>query len=110
MVDMQFLVVGFRHKNKAKHKVQQISLFHHNNNNLKQCMSTARDPSECKDFREDYLECLHHKKEFQRTNAVQAEADRQRGEEAGKILEKVEKHIWDTSWGEVKGKDEEEKA
>ena len=73
-------------------------------------MSTARDPSECKDFREDYLECLHHKKEFQRTNAVLAEADRQRGEEAGKILEKVEKHIWDTSWGEVKGKDEEEKA
>ena len=40
----------------------------------------------------------------------QAEADRQRGEEAGKILEKVEKHIWDTSWGEVKGKGEEEKA
>jgi NADH dehydrogenase (ubiquinone) Fe-S protein 5 len=70
------------------------------------CMSTASDPSDCKDVREDYLECLHHKKEFQRANAIQAEADRQRGEEAGKILEKIEKHVYDQSWAEVKKKEE----
>jgi len=46
------------------------------------------------------------KKEFQRTNAIQAEADRQRGEEAGKILEKIEKHIYDQSWAEVKKKED----
>ena len=73
-------------------------------------MSTAEDPSECKDVREDYLECLHHKKEFQRANAIQAEADRQRGEEATKIWAKIEKHVNDTSWGEVKKEGEEEKA
>ena len=76
----------------------------------KQCMSTAEDPSECKDVREDYLECLHHKKEFQRANAIQAEADRQRGEEATKIWAKIEKHVNDTSWGEVKKEGEGEKA
>lgn len=74
------------------------------------CMSTAEDPSECKDVREDYLECLHHKKEFQRANAIQAEADRQRGEEATKIWAKIEKHVNDTSWGEVKKEGEGEKA
>ena len=76
----------------------------------KQCMSTAEDPSECKDVREDYLECLHHKKEFQRANSIQAEADRQRGEEATKIWAKIEKHVNDTSWGEVKKEGEGEKA
>lgn len=28
-----------------------------------QCMSKAEDPKDCKDFRDDYLECLHHRKE-----------------------------------------------
>jgi len=79
---------------------------HFNDTHIIKCMSTASDPSDCKDVREDYLECLHHKKEFQRTNAIQAEADRQRGEEAGKILEKIEKHIYDQSWAEVKKKED----
>lgn len=26
-------------------------------------MSKAEDPKSCKDFRDDYLECLHHRKE-----------------------------------------------
>ncbi|KAI8111424.1 hypothetical protein M9435_003925 [Picochlorum sp. BPE23] len=34
------------------------------------CMSEADDPKQCKDFRDDYLECLHHRKEFARLNAV----------------------------------------
>ena len=27
-------------------------------------------PSECKELREDYFECLHHRKEFARMNAI----------------------------------------
>ena len=92
--------------------LQKLHLYFHQKRRRqrKQCMSTAEDPSECKDVREDYLECLHHKKEFQRANAIQAEADRQRGEEATKIWAKIEKHVNDTSWGEVKKEGEGEKA
>ena len=35
-----------------------------------ECMSKAEDPKACKDFRDDYLECLHHRKEV-RQGAVQ---------------------------------------
>ncbi len=35
--------------------------------------SSAADPSECQAKREDYFECLHHKKEFARANAVTSE-------------------------------------
>lgn len=28
-----------------------------------ECMSKTDDPKKCNDFREDYLECLHHRKE-----------------------------------------------
>lgn len=28
-----------------------------------ECMSKAEDPKACRDFRDDYLECLHHRKE-----------------------------------------------
>lgn len=34
------------------------------------CMADADHPKQCKDFRDDYLECLHHRKEFARLNAV----------------------------------------
>lgn len=27
------------------------------------CMAEADEPKQCKDFRDDYLECLHHRKE-----------------------------------------------
>jgi predicted phage-related endonuclease len=33
-------------------------------------MSTADDPSECVNLREDYFECLHHRKEIRRDNKV----------------------------------------
>lgn len=32
------------------------------------CMSQAADPKECRLKREDYFECLHHKKEFTALN------------------------------------------
>lgn len=35
---------------------------------------------DCNPFREDYLECLHHFKEFRRVKIVQEEAERQRKE------------------------------
>lgn len=31
-----------------------------------ECMSKADDPKKCSDYREDYLECLHHRKEVRR--------------------------------------------
>ena len=31
-----------------------------------ECMSKTEDPKACKDFRDDYLECLHHRKEVRR--------------------------------------------
>ena len=32
--------------------------------------SEAETVSTCFDFRDDYVECLHHKKEFERLNAI----------------------------------------
>ena len=40
---------------------------------FRECMSTSPDSSACKDLREDYMECLHHKKEITRFNALQEE-------------------------------------
>ena len=34
------------------------------------CMSTADSPKECYTLREDYSECLHHKKEYTRMNRI----------------------------------------
>ncbi|KAK4389958.1 NADH dehydrogenase [ubiquinone] iron-sulfur protein 5-A [Sesamum angolense] len=41
------------------------------------CMSRCREPKDCALLREDYLECLHHSKEFQRRNGVYKEEQRQ---------------------------------
>ena len=35
-----------------------------------ECMSKADVPSDCKEMREDYFECLHHRKEFARMNTI----------------------------------------
>eukprot|EP00887_Chlorella_sp_A99_P000514 scaffold17.g514.t1 len=32
------------------------------------CMAETDDPKACADFRDDYLECLHHRKEFTKLN------------------------------------------
>ncbi|KAJ8749549.1 hypothetical protein K2173_026198 [Erythroxylum novogranatense] len=39
-------------------------------------MSRCREPNDCALLREDYLECLHHAKEFQRRNRIYKEEQR----------------------------------
>ncbi|KAK8982200.1 hypothetical protein V6N11_037375 [Hibiscus sabdariffa] len=41
-----------------------------------ECMSRCREPKDCGLLREDYLECLHHSKEFQRRNRIYKEEQR----------------------------------
>ncbi|KAG2241989.1 hypothetical protein Bca4012_103266 [Brassica carinata] len=54
-----------------------------------ECMSHCREPKDCSLLREDYLECLHHSKEFQRRNRIYKEEQRKlraasrKGEEVG---------------------------
>ncbi|KAK9848560.1 hypothetical protein WJX84_008440 [Apatococcus fuscideae] len=45
-----------------------------------ECMSKTDDPVKCKDFCDDYLECLHHRKEYMRVNAIHRESERQKQE------------------------------
>ncbi|TCD62767.1 hypothetical protein EIP91_006439, partial [Steccherinum ochraceum] len=37
------------------------------------CYASTDNPSQCRVQADDYLECLHHKKEIARANAVKAE-------------------------------------
>ncbi|OAY49516.1 NADH dehydrogenase [ubiquinone] iron-sulfur protein 5-B [Manihot esculenta] len=54
-----------------------------------ECMSRCREPKDCALLREDYLECLHHSKEFQRRNRIYKEEQRKiraaarKGKESG---------------------------
>lgn len=41
------------------------------------CMSQCEEPSECEKMKEDYFECLHHRKEYARMNAINKEKERQ---------------------------------
>ncbi|EIE25824.1 fiber protein Fb14 [Coccomyxa subellipsoidea C-169] len=41
------------------------------------CMEDTDDPRKCHAYREDYLECLHHRKEFARLNQIYRERRRQ---------------------------------
>mmetsp|Transcript_21750 Transcript_21750/g.53602 ORF Transcript_21750/g.53602 Transcript_21750/m.53602 type:complete len:86 (-) Transcript_21750:87-344(-) len=53
------------------------------------CLHDAKRPEHCACQKEDYVECLHHKKEFERMNTIMKEAVRQQKEkdiEAGKPL------------------------
>jgi len=40
-------------------------------NNYRSCMNERVDPIVCWAFREDYFECLHHKKEFARNKRIE---------------------------------------
>lgn len=40
------------------------------------CMADASTPSECVDMKEDYMECLHHRKYYTRMNAIEMERQR----------------------------------
>jgi NADH dehydrogenase (ubiquinone) Fe-S protein 5 len=42
-----------------------------------ECMKDADTPSDCVDNREDYIECLHHRKEMSRMRRVYEEAKKQ---------------------------------
>mmetsp|Transcript_11869 Transcript_11869/g.15531 ORF Transcript_11869/g.15531 Transcript_11869/m.15531 type:complete len:80 (-) Transcript_11869:178-417(-) len=43
-----------------------------------ECLEKAETRTACLDFRDDYLECLHHKKEGARMVAIEAEIIRQK--------------------------------
>lgn len=45
-----------------------------------ECMREADDPKGCRALRDDYLECLHHRKEFSRLNAIYRERQKQLAE------------------------------
>lgn len=47
-------------------------------------------PSHCVDFRDDYIECLHHHKEAARLKKIQAELDRQK-KDANEVKHSEEK-------------------
>lgn len=49
------------------------------------CMKDAGTPAACADNKEDYIECLHHRKEMARMRLVAEEAKKQ--EEAGAGVE-----------------------
>jgi len=53
---------------------------------FKECVSTDFGPK-CKDLQEDYLECLHHKKEVNRFNALNE--TRRKKEAAGEPTPKL---------------------
>ncbi|KAK9809235.1 hypothetical protein WJX72_011875 [[Myrmecia] bisecta] len=55
-----------------------------------ECMSTAEEPAKCKDLRDDYLECLHHRKEFTRLNMIYKEKQRKLKE--GDLPHEHDKH------------------
>ena len=59
------------------------------------------DANRCSDFRDDYLECLHHKREFRRANAIADEEGRQRADEVERLKEKAERVIGDASTVDV---------
>ncbi|KAJ7515700.1 hypothetical protein O6H91_22G024200 [Diphasiastrum complanatum] len=42
-----------------------------------ECISRCTMPAECALLRDDYFECLHHRKEFSRLNAINKERERQ---------------------------------
>jgi NADH dehydrogenase (ubiquinone) Fe-S protein 5 len=41
------------------------------------CMTHCVMPAECTARRDDYFECLHHRKEYSRMNAINKERERQ---------------------------------
>lgn len=66
-----------------------------------QCMSTADSPTECANLREDYFECLHHRKEIRRSNTVMEQRSKTINEKAEVLKEQIWKQVFDTSWATV---------
>lgn len=63
-----------------------------------QCMSTADDPSECVKLREDYFECLHHRKEIKRLNTINEQRVKIHNEEITALKADFFRRGWDHSW------------
>eukprot|EP00277_Geminigera_cryophila_P013904 CAMPEP_0179439108 /NCGR_PEP_ID=MMETSP0799-20121207/22752_1 /TAXON_ID=46947 /ORGANISM="Geminigera cryophila, Strain CCMP2564" /LENGTH=79 /DNA_ID=CAMNT_0021221217 /DNA_START=20 /DNA_END=259 /DNA_ORIENTATION=+ len=57
-----------------------------------ECLKTADTPMTCKLAHEDYLECLHHKKEIARINIILKEAKRHDDIASGKAPAKAAAH------------------
>ena len=58
-------------------------------------MSSADDPSECANLRDDYFECLHHRKEIQRNNSVEEQRAKLINEKAEKLKAEIWKDVFD---------------
>ena len=43
---------------------------------LSECAASSKNRDACDELRDDYMECLHHKKEVARLNAVTGERER----------------------------------
>ena len=56
-------------------------------------MNEADDRSACFKFREDYVECLHHKKEYRRENEIENERQRRKKEA---LLKEMRTFSWVT--------------
>eukprot|EP00241_Pyramimonas_parkeae_P008485 CAMPEP_0114259300 /NCGR_PEP_ID=MMETSP0058-20121206/19817_1 /TAXON_ID=36894 /ORGANISM="Pyramimonas parkeae, CCMP726" /LENGTH=105 /DNA_ID=CAMNT_0001374333 /DNA_START=36 /DNA_END=353 /DNA_ORIENTATION=- len=61
-----------------------------------ECMSDASEPQKCFSKRDDYLECLHHRKEIQRLNIMASTAKAE--------MKRQEAEIWATAATESKTK------
>lgn len=73
-------------------------------------MSSADDPSECANLRDDYFECLHHRKEIQRNNSVEEQRAKLINEKAEKLKAEIWKDVFDTSWTKVEPKAKKDDA
>ncbi|ABO98876.1 predicted protein [Ostreococcus lucimarinus CCE9901] len=62
------------------------------------CVNEADDRSACFKFREDYVECLHHKKEYRRENEIENERQRRNEEHANAKKEALLKEMRTFSW------------
>jgi NADH dehydrogenase (ubiquinone) Fe-S protein 5 len=56
----------------------------------------AEQPSDCKHLQEDYLECLHHRKEIVRENTI----ERERAKEKERQLEEKKQYMRDYAFPE----------
>ncbi len=61
-------------------------------------MTEAEDRASCFKLREDYVECLHHRKEYKRENAIEAERQRKNEERRVKVTEELLQEMRSFSW------------
>ena len=57
------------------------------------CMSEAEDPKDCEMLRNDYLECLHHRKEIKRINAINKQVAKNHEDRADALKAQVRRVV-----------------